>query len=205
MALLPSEHDLIQQAQAGDIEAFNQLILRYQDGLYQYASALSGDPDLADDITQETFIKAFQNINAVQSGTFRPWLFKIATNTFRDMARRSLKHPWIALYPKDENGDEVESPSWLIDMNPSVENTVLMNEMSADLYAMLDELPEVHRTILTLIDVQEMDYIEAAEILQVPLGTVKSRLARARLQMKLKLQHNHKSPVTPGNLQSLAA
>jgi len=204
MAAQPSEQDLIQQAQAGDSEAFNQLVLRYQDGLYRYASSLCGDPDLADDITQETFIKAFQNIKAVQTGTFRPWLFKIATNTARDLARRSARHPSIPLYPQDEHGEEVESPYWLLDSSPLVEAALQSNERNAELYRMVDELPEAHRSILTLIDLQEMDYIEAAEILEIPLGTVKSRLARARLQMKRKLQSAHDSSITSHNLQALA-
>jgi len=78
-----------------------------------------------------------------------------------------------------------------------------LKDTSAFLYKMLDELPEVYRNILTLIDLQDMDYSEVAQILQVPLGTVKSRLARARLQMKLKLQSGQNEYVTSTSLQAL--
>jgi len=199
MATETNEQTLIRQAQSEDLEAFNQLVLRHQDGLYRYVTALSDDSDLAVDITQESFVKAFQNIKALQGVAFRPWLFKIATNTARDIARRSARHPLIPLHPKDDNSEEVESLNWLIDPNASVEDIVQANESSFHLYQLLSELPEVYRTILTLIDVQDMDYTEVAEILNVPLGTVKSRLARARMQMKLKLSGGSQRDYTPSN------
>jgi len=199
-----SEQSLIQQAQNGDLEAFNQLVLRYQDGIYRYAMSLVNDHDLADDITQESFIKAFHKIKSLNGDSFRPWLFKITTNTVRDMARRSARHPMIPLHPKDETGEDAESPEWLIAPNVSVENTVLANESSARLYQLLSELPEVYRSILTLIDLQEMDYIEAAKILNIPMGTVKSRLARARLHMKGKLQDANQQPAFANRLRALA-
>jgi len=204
MATQLSEQNLIQQAQNGDLEAFNQLVLRYQDGIYRYAMSLVNDHDLADDITQESFIKAFHKIKSLNGDSFRPWLFKITTNTVCDNARRSARHPRIPLHPKDENGEEVESPKWLIDPNASVEHTVQVNESSTRLYQLLNELPEAYLSILTLIDLQEMDYIEAAKILNIPLGTVKSRLARARLQMKGKLQAANQQPAFANRLRALA-
>jgi len=204
MSTETNEQTLIRQAQSGDLEAFNQLVLSHQDGLYRYITALSNDPDLAADIAQESFIKAFKNIKALQGMAFRSWLFKIATNTARDIARRSARHPLIPLYPQGENDEEVESPNWLIDYNASVEDIVQANEFSARLYQLLDELPEVYRSILTLIDLQEMDYAEAAEILNVPLGTVKSRLARARLQIKLKLSGSQRDFATSNRSHALA-
>lgn len=188
MSTQTNEQILIFQAQSGDLDAFNELVLRYQDSLYRYAVSLSGDSDLAEDITQESFIKAFQNIRSLHGNSFRAWAFKIVTNTARDLARRSARHPLVPLYPKDENGEEIESLGWLIDLNQSVETTVLQNETSAQLYKVLDELPEGYRNLLTLIDLQGMDYTEAAEILNIPLGTVKSRLARARMQVMSKIQ-----------------
>jgi len=201
--LLCNEETLVKQAVNGDLYAFNQLVLHYQDGLYRYAMLLVRDPDLADDIIQESFIKAFQNIKSLQGVSFRPWLFKIAINTIRDIARRNARHPLLPLHAKDENGEEIESSEWLIDPNAMVEDTVQSNDTSAFVYKMLDELPEAYRSILTLIDLQDMDYTEAARILQVPLGTVKSRLARARLQMKLKLQSRQDGYVASNSLQAL--
>ena len=183
-----SEQTLVANASKGDMEAFNQLVLNYQDIVYRYANNLAEDPDSAEDITQESFIKAFQNIGGYRGGSFRAWLLKIVANTSRDQWRRIKRHPSVALFPEGEYGDEIESPAWLADPTTSVESTVQGNEESRRLYRLLDELPASYRSVITLIDLYELDYTEAAQILHIPLGTVKSRLARARMQMKDKLQ-----------------
>jgi len=186
-----SEQIVVVNAMKGDLEAFNQLVLQYQDVAYRYANALTNDPDSAEDVTQESFIKAFQNIKGLRGGSFRAWLLKIVTNTAHDRLRRLKRHPAIPLFPEDEDGEEIESPAWLADPGASVETTVQQKEVSSQLERMLDELPEIYRSVITLIDLYELDYIETAEILKVPVGTVKSRLARARIQMKEKLRiHN---------------
>jgi len=183
------EQTLILQAKEGDLDAFNELVLQYQDALYHYALSLVSDSDQAADIAQATFVKAFQHLGSLQGGSFRAWLFKIATNTAHDMGRRSARHPMIPLYPQDDDtGEENDSPTWIVDPNQSVERTVQDNETSSQLSCLMNELPASYRSILTLIDVEEMDYSEAAEVLKIPLGTVKSRLARARVQMRNMLQ-----------------
>ena len=178
----------VRQAASGDLDAFNQLVLAYQNTAYNHAYALLGDMDLAEDATQESFIKAFQGMNQFRGGSFRGWLLKIVTNSAYDLLRRSNRHPTQPLFPEDENDEEIESPAWLADPNASVQESVEQNQESAQLYKMLDELPDVYRSVITLIDINELDYSEAAEALSVPVGTVKSRLARARLQMQKKLQ-----------------
>ena len=179
---------LVRQAASGDLDAFNQLVLAYQNMAYNNAYALLGDMDLAEDATQESFIKAFQGMNQFRGGSFRGWLLKIVTNSAYDLLRRSHRHPTQPLFPEDENDEEIESPIWLADPNASVQESVEQIQESTQLYKMLDELPEVYRSVITLIDINELDYSEAAEALSVPVGTVKSRLARARLQMQKKLQ-----------------
>lgn len=186
----PDEAMLTRSASDGDLEAFNQLVLRYQNMAYNHAYALLGDVSLAEDITQESFIKAFQAMNTFRGDSFRSWLLKIVTNSAYDSYRRSRRHPTQPLFPQDEDGEEIESPVWLIDTMSSVQDRVEENELSKDIYKMLDELPDVYRSVLTLIDIDELDYAEAAEALRVPVGTVKSRLARARLQMRSKLRGN---------------
>lgn len=185
-----SEQELVASASDGNLDAFNQLMLKYQDIAFRCASSLVSDPASAEDITQESFIKAFQHIDTFRGGSFRPWLLKIVTNTSRDWLRWSSRHPATPLFPDDKDGEEIESPIWIVDPNASVETTVQRNEESRRLYRMLDELPSPYRSVITLIDIYELDYSEAAQILQIPLGTVKSRLARARMQMKNKLQGN---------------
>jgi RNA polymerase sigma-70 factor (ECF subfamily) len=185
-----NEEILVKQAVNGDLDAFNKLVLAHQDRAYNHALALLGDPALAEDATQESFIKAFQSINAFRGGSLRGWLLKIVTNSAYDILRRSQRHPLQPLFPDDENGEEVESPAWLADPESSVQVSVEQNELSEEIYKAIDSLPEAYRSVLTLIDLHELDYVEAAQALKVPLGTVKSRLARARLQMKEKLLRN---------------
>ena len=183
-----AEETLIENASNGDLDAFNQLVLKYQNIAYNHARVLLGDPDSAEDATQESFIKAFQYIRGFRGGSFRAWLLKIVTNSAYDIMRRSYQHPTQPLAPKDDHGEEIESPAWLIDPSTSVQEKVEEKEFSNDIHRTLDELPDVYRSVLTLIDLYELDYTEAAHILQVPLGTIKSRLARARSQMKNRLQ-----------------
>ena len=193
-----SEQTLVLRSQQGDLDAFNQLVLQYQDALYRYAITLASDPDLAADITQDSFIKAFQHIGSLRGHSFRTWLFKIATNTARDLARQRARHPITSLYPTDENDEENDSPAWLTDPNQSVEAAVQQRDISRLLYRVLNELSTEHRSILILIDLHGMDYVEAAHVLHIPLGTVKSRLARARAGMKDKLLgSNEHTPFLP--------
>ncbi len=88
-----SEELLIKQASQGDLDAFNQLVLRHQDMIYRHALALLGDPDSADDAAQESFIKAFQGLGGFRGGSFRGWLLQIATNSAYDILRRFKRHP----------------------------------------------------------------------------------------------------------------
>ncbi len=184
------EEQLIKSAANGDLESFNQLVLSHQDIAFRYANSLVEDPASAEDITQESFIKAFQHINTFRGSSFRAWLLTIVKNTSHDKIRWNSRHITVSLFPKDNYGEEIESPFWIIDPNAVVEPTVQRNEESRRLYQMLDELPAPYRSVITLIDIYELDYTEAAQILHIPLGTVKSRLARARMQMKHKLKGN---------------
>ncbi|HJR80216.1 MAG TPA: sigma-70 family RNA polymerase sigma factor [Anaerolineales bacterium] len=187
-----TETSLIQNAIRGDLDAFNQLVLEYQSLAYNHAYALLGDQAAAQDATQDSFLRAFQKINSFRGGSFRAWLLRIVTNTAYDFMRRSRRHPTQPLFPEDDDGEEVESPGWLADRGPSVEASVEEKEFSASLYKILDELPDSYRSVLTLVDINELDYGEVAAILNIPIGTVKSRLARARLQVKERLRGNSK-------------
>lgn len=186
--LLISEEVLIKKSAKGSLEAFNQLVLRYQDLAYNFARSLVDDPAAAEDNTQESFIKAFQNMRTFRGGSFRSWLLRIITNTTYDSIRRAKHLPTQPLFPEDEYGEEYDTPAWLVDPSASVEESVEQNESAARLHQLVDELPEKYRKVLILVDINELDYSEVAEVLNVPLGTVKSRLARARLQMREKLQ-----------------
>jgi RNA polymerase sigma-70 factor, ECF subfamily len=177
----------IVDASNGDLDAFNQLVLKHQGVAYYHALAILNDEWLAEEVTQDSFLKAFQNVRRFRGGSFRAWLMRIVTNTAYDWLRQSARRPTQPLLPDDEHGEEMETPYWMADPNTLVEDAVERNEDDEFLYRNLDELQDIYRDILTLIDIQGFDYLEAAQVLNVPLGTVKSRLARARLQMKEKL------------------
>jgi len=184
-----TEDHLVVMASKGDLNAFNQLVLNYQNIVYNHAYALAGDPDTAEDIAQESFIKAFRNISRFRGVSFRSWLLRIVTNTFYDLLRRFRVQREQPLFPVDVNNEATE-PIWLADPVISVEGTVEHNEDEKRIHQILDELPTAYRSVLTLIDLYEFEYKEAARILRVPVGTIKSRLSRARLQMKEKLQED---------------
>ena len=182
-----NEESLLNLASKGSLDAFNELVLTYQDIAYHHAYALLRDPALAEDATQDSFIRAFQAMGGFRGGSFRAWILKIVTNSAYDMLRRSKRHPTQSLYPEDEYGDELETPVWLADTTSSVQDLVEQSEFSQDLYQLINELSAASRSVLTLVDLHELDYTEAADALQIPIGTVKSRLARARLKMSEKL------------------
>ena len=182
------EAGLIQDAQHGDLEAFNRLILAYQDRVYNQAFRVLGEYQSADDATQEAFISAYKNIRSFRGGSFRAWLLRIVTNACYDELRRKKRRPTTPLEPVDDEGDEIESPHWIADPGELPEDNVARSELANAIQACLDQLTEDFRVVVVLVDVQGLDYLEASEVIGKPLGTIKSRLARARNRMKDCLQ-----------------
>lgn len=178
-----TEDVLIKRAREDSLEAFNQLVLAYQDLAYQQAFFLLGDCALAEVATQETFIKAFRAIKQFRGGSFRAWLLKIVTRSAYEIQRQSKRHPTPPPYLGDKDGDEMESPAWQSDQASADQIPVERNKLSKILRGKVDELPEAYRSVLTLIDLFEFDYKEAARALEIPVSTVKRRLAHARLQI----------------------
>jgi RNA polymerase sigma-70 factor, ECF subfamily len=178
----------IERASNGDLDAFNQLVLSNQDLAYRHAYAMLNDPWLAEEAVQDGFVKAFQNISGFRGGSFRAWLMRIVTNTVYDMLRQASRRPVQPLFPEDDEGEYMESPRWLADPTAKVEEAVEWSEEVRLVYEALDELADIYREIIILVDLQEFDYEEAAQALNIPIGTVKSRLARARLYLKGKLK-----------------
>jgi RNA polymerase sigma-70 factor (ECF subfamily) len=175
--------NMVRLASRGNLDVFNELGLMHQDPAYHHAYALLGDSAMAEDVAQDSFIRAFQNFVGFRGGSFRAWILKIVTNAAYDALRRLKRHPTQSLFPEGEHGDEIEAPVWLVDPATSVENIVEQAEFSTGLSRLVDELPAVYRTVLTLIDIYGLDYGEEAKALQVPIGTVKSRIVRARLRL----------------------
>jgi RNA polymerase sigma-70 factor (ECF subfamily) len=182
------EDGLIQDAKRGDLDAFNSLILAYQDRVYNQAFRVLGDSQSADDATQEAFISAYKHIQSFRGGSFRAWLLRIVTNACYDELRRRKRRPTTPLEPMNDAGEEIESPTWIADPGELPEENIERTELGLAIQDCLDQLSEDFRIAVVLVDVQGFDYQEAASVIGKPLGTIKSRLARARNQMRDCLQ-----------------
>jgi len=182
---------LIQAARQGDLEAFNQLVLDYQNLVYRQAYTLLGDEEAAKDITQDTFIKAYRGLSKYRDGCFRVWLLRIATNACYDELRVRRRKQLLPLHAYDPDSEEENPLDYPVDPALSVEEQVERAELRTTLQHYIDELPVEFRTVLALVDILELDYAEAAKVLNIPIGTVKSRLARARLRMMQRLTEGY--------------
>jgi RNA polymerase sigma factor (sigma-70 family) len=179
-----NEAVLISASREGDLDAFNQLVLHYQAMIYNLAQRILGDPDSADDITQDTFLTAYLNLSRFRNGSFRSWLYRIATNACYDVHRQHKRHPVLSI-EKEILEEQEFLPLF------DVHGSSLMPEVEFDRHELgqviqkaLNQLDVDQRTVVVLIDLQDFDYQEAAQILGIPVGTVKSRLARARMILR---------------------
>jgi RNA polymerase sigma-70 factor (ECF subfamily) len=178
----------IQDAQRGDLAAFNSLVLAYQETVFNTALRILGDDEQAADASQDAFISAFRSLNSFRGGSFRAWLMRTVTNTCLDELRRRKRRPTTPLEPETSDGEEVESPSWLADPSASPEEQLDQAELELAIQHCLDALPIDFRSVVVLADIQGLDYAEVASAVRKPLGTIKSRLARARLRLRDCLQ-----------------
>lgn len=183
-----NETALIQDAQRGDLDAFNTLVLHYQDCVFNTALRILGDEQLAADASQEAFISAFRSITTFRGGSFKAWLLRTVTNACYDELRRQKRRPTVPLEPGTDDGDEIDTPRWLTDSALTPEQTAELEELEHAIQHCLDALPAQFRTVVVLADIQGLDYSEIAAAARVPLGTIKSRLARARLRLRECLQ-----------------
>ncbi|MGE5224607.1 MAG: RNA polymerase sigma factor [Omnitrophica WOR_2 bacterium] len=178
------EAALIRAACQGDLDSFNCLVVTYQDMVYSQAYRMMGDNDAAADATQEAFIAAYRNLRSYRGGSFRAWLMRIVTNACYDEMRRRKRRPTTPLEPLDDTGEEMENPQWMTDPGETPEESAERIELGQAIQHCLDNLPEDFRSVVILVDMQGMDYSEAAQTVHKPVGTVKSRLARGRLRLQ---------------------
>jgi RNA polymerase sigma-70 factor (ECF subfamily) len=183
-----NEQALIQDAQRGSLDAFNTLVLHYQDSVFNTALRILGDDDQAADATQDAFISAFRSIASFRGGSFKAWLMRTVTNACYDELRRKKRRPTTPLEPDTDDGEEMDSPRWLADPNMTPDQQAEADELEHAIQHCLDNLPLEFKTVVVMADVQGMDYTEVARAIRVPLGTIKSRLARARLRLQDCLQ-----------------
>ena len=183
-----TEQVAIRASQQGDLESFNMLILRYQDFLFRMAFRILGDEDMACDAVQETCLLVFNKISSYREGSFRGWLARIVTNVCYDELRRRGRYPVQSLDSREQDGDDMDRSYWLADFSTNPERQLEALEFTRTIQRCLETISPQHQLILILIDIEDFSYEEAADTLKVPIGTIKSRLARARTQMKAALQ-----------------
>ena len=173
------EQRLIQLSRDGDYDAFNRLVVEYQDAIFAVVLRTVRNRATAEDITQDTFISAFRKISSYRGGIFRAWLFRIAKNASLDYLRKVARRGESSIeedivYFSEIVEDDSQDP--LAD--------ALNSELARLIDHCLDGLSEDHRFAMVMIDIEGYQYDEAAESIGVSIGTVKSRLNRARARMR---------------------
>ena len=177
------EPALIDAAQRGELDAFNRLVLQYQELAFNVALRVMGEEAAAADATQEAFISAYRSLRGYRGGSFRAWLLRIVTNACYDELRRRKRRPAVSL---EALGEDSETDASIGSPNPgdNPEAIAQRHELIDAIQDCLRGLPPEFRLVAVLIDVQGLDYDEAAQSVGKPLGTVKSRLARARAKLR---------------------
>lgn len=179
------EPALIRDALQGNLDAFNRLVLAYRQMAFNLAYRMLDDNDAAEDATQTAFISAYRHLKQYRGGSFRAWVMRMVTNACYDELRRRQRRPTVALEPiHQEDDEEIESPAWLADHNPQPDEEIESRELEAAIQHCIQDLPEEFRAVVILVDIQGMDYQEVSQAIGKPLGTIKSRLARARLRLR---------------------
>lgn len=184
------EPALIRDAQRGDVNAFNRLVLEYQSLAYNVAYRVMGEGEAAADATQEAFISAYRHLDSYRGGSFRGWLMRIVTNACYDELRRRKRRPAVSLEEMTTapDGSESDSEAVLAAPDELPEDRAQRHELASAIQRCLGRLPDEMRTVAVLCDVQGLDYAEIAQATGVALGTVKSRLSRARARLRDCLQ-----------------
>ncbi|MFY9234708.1 MAG: sigma-70 family RNA polymerase sigma factor [Fimbriimonadaceae bacterium] len=183
----PDDRVLIERAQRGDRDAFDALINKHQRRAYQYAYRLTSNPEEASDVVAEAFVRVYSALhNFKGQSAFTTWFYRILTNCFLDIRKREKSRPAISLEsalqtPDGELERQIEDPG----MSPHDESE--RAERARSVEAAVSVLPEYQRAMIVMYHAEMMSYEEIAESLDLPIGTVKSRLNRARLSLREQL------------------
>ena len=191
-----SELQLVIRSQNGDVSAFNELVLHYQQMVYNVVLRMLGDRDVAADVTQDAFFAAFRGIQMFRGGTsFRAWLLRIASNQACDHWRRTHRHPAESLdtiINEDEpHTSDILSSLAATNQEGNPEELLLNQELQELLQQALEELPLDQRVAVVLCDIQGLSYEEIAATTQTTMGTVRSRIARGRGRLR-KYLYDHR-------------
>jgi RNA polymerase sigma-70 factor (ECF subfamily) len=173
---------LLERARRGDRDAFAALVTRHQDELYTMALRLLGAPSDAADVVQETFLRAYVRLPELRGKTVRAWLFRVAINCSHDVQRRTVRRPADPLEDREGNIIDLPDPA----LGP--EASAVARERLAAIRSALQDLPTDFRAAVVLRDVNDLSYEEISDALRIPIGTVKSRLSRARTMLAAALR-----------------
>ncbi|MCB0080281.1 MAG: sigma-70 family RNA polymerase sigma factor [Caldilineaceae bacterium] len=176
-----NESVLIQRSLAGEIEPFNELVLHYQGLAFSVAYRMLQDSETAADAVQDSFVKAFRALHTFKGGNFKAWLLRIVTNTCYDVLRSRQRRATESL---DDLPVEQEYAHQLLDDAESPEQHAERMELNSAIEQGIQSLPPDQRLALILCDVHGYAYEEIAEITQMPIGTVKSRISRGRAKLR---------------------
>ena len=173
---------IVRKVLQGDVNAFEKLVTEYEKAVYAIAQRMTGNPEDAADMTQETFIKAYNSLSSFRGDSkFSVWLYRIANNVCLDFLRSKSRRPTVSLSAEDDDGEETQ-----LDIADESQSPELLLESSLTRDAVrrgLDSLPPDYKQILLLREIQGLSYEEIAAALDIESGTVKSRIFRARKRL----------------------
>lgn len=184
----PDDAELVGRVRSGDVDAFEVLVRRYERRIYNLALRYSGDPEDARDLTQEAFIRAYQALASFRGeASFPTWLYRIATNVCFDELRRRRHRPEATLDEPLATRDG-ETERQVADGQPGPSQRLEQKELGEIIQREIAALSEEYRAVVILRDLQDLAYEEIAEVLGISLGTVKSRLHRARAALRARFE-----------------
>lgn len=187
-----SDNRIAMAAQAGDLAAFNQLVARHEQRVYNLAYRMLNDAESAADAAQDAFFQAYRALSQYRGGSFKSWLLRIASNICYDRLRVRSRRPSDLLDAMLEEAESTggSATSLLEDAAADPENHALSHELARELATAVQTLPPDQRLIVILSDIQGLSYDEIVQIANCSLGTVKSRLSRGRAKLREYLQQN---------------
>lgn len=169
---------LIRRCTEGDLKSFEKLISQYERNAFAMALRYLGDYDDASDVTQEALIKVYRNISSFRfESSFTTWLYRIVINTCKDFLKKRNREQVVSI---DESQKEITDDTREKDPQAHTER----EEVRSEVHRALDEISEVHRLVIVLKDIQGFTYDQIAEMLDIPIGTVRSRISRGRVELK---------------------
>ena len=179
-----SDEKLILRFQEGDINAYNELVKRYKDRLFNFVLRYFNNAEQAEDVVQDTLIKLYTHASYYKNvAKFSTWIFTIAKNNALTELRKNKRKKTDSLWTDDGQVIDINSKEESLDSK--VQNEIAIDQLNK----FLDEIPENFRMAVVLRDFQELSYEEISKILEIPIGTIKSRINRGRIQLAEKMKH----------------